>query len=52
MKKDKWQNKDDQNVKVAMAFKALINRKLCHNRLSALLPLIFFSNSHIYYKNH
>ena len=24
MKKDKWQNKDDQNVKVAMAFKALI----------------------------
>ena len=26
MKKDKWQNKDDQNVTVAMAFKALINR--------------------------
>ena len=24
MKKDKWQNKDDQNVKIAMAFKALI----------------------------
>ena len=25
-KKDKWQNKDDQNVKVVMAFEALINR--------------------------
>ena len=26
MKKDKWQNKDNQNIKVAMAFKVLINR--------------------------
>ena len=25
MKKDKWQNTDDQNIKFAMAFKALIN---------------------------
>ena len=24
MKKDKWQHKDDQNVKIAMGFKALI----------------------------
>ena len=26
MKKDKWQNKEEQNVNVAMDFKALINR--------------------------
>ena len=28
MKKDKWQNKNDQNVKVAMAFNAMAFKAL------------------------